>query len=284
MKKFLSWFFDKIKNLFFLLYKKSSSRKIHGALIDGTFYPLKYCPWEYQTISVLFLGKPAYKLVNRTKKELKGIEVNIFSGFKNLTKKAYCLLFCKFFIIVTNLNDKRILSIIPKIENFVMENDFFAIYLPLEKPLENLDLAFPVLSNTGNNRYIDNLKAGVKCLSIIFNTQWLYEIDYEDIKNTLAGAKFVYFGTGTAIGENRIKEATRKALGNLSESQNFGNAIYHVSGGDLNSIEINEGAEFFRKIINNKDEDILFGANKDFEDKDKVSVQLILSFREDTGQ
>ena len=125
----------------------------------------------------------------------------------------------------------------------------------------------------------DVLLQGVRGISDLVTVHGLINLDFADVKTVMQEKGVALMGTGSAIGEGRVEEATRMAINSpLLEDVSMSGArgvLINVTGSsNLTLSEINDAVS----IIQNEAHDeanIIFGAVIDEEMGDAVNVTLI---------
>lgn len=124
----------------------------------------------------------------------------------------------------------------------------------------------------------DVLRQGIQSITDIINSVGTINIDFADVKTALSIEGPAYMGIGESEGENKIFEATIKALSNPLTQSTIDNAkavIFNVKGGeDIGLDEINRSAETIAQRVN-PDANIIFGTDIDETLEDKVIVTIV---------
>lgn len=124
----------------------------------------------------------------------------------------------------------------------------------------------------------DVLRQAIQAITDIINSVGTINVDFADVKTVLSYEGFAYMGIGEATGENKIIDATIKALNNaITEKTIFGakGVIFNIKGSeDIGLDEINRSV----KIISDKvspDVNMIFGTDIDESLGDKVIVTVM---------
>ncbi len=124
----------------------------------------------------------------------------------------------------------------------------------------------------------DILRQAIQAITDIINSVGTINVDFADVKTVLSYEGFAYMGIGEATGENKIIDATIKALNNaITEKTIFGakGVIFNIKGSeDIGLDEINRSV----KIISDKvspDVNMIFGTDIDESLGDKVIVTVM---------
>ncbi len=122
------------------------------------------------------------------------------------------------------------------------------------------------------------LYLGVQGISDLIVKPWDINIDFADIRTVMADSGNTMLGIGYGAGENRAKEASRKAIENPLFETNLDGAkkvIFAVSGGaDLTPVEVQEAASVIEEILD-KDVNMIWGMSFDDSLEDEVKVTII---------
>ena len=123
----------------------------------------------------------------------------------------------------------------------------------------------------------NTLKQGIVGITDLLNTVGEINIDFADISTIISIRGLAYMGIGSAIGENALAAATRKAIDNPLTSVNINGAkgiIINIQGSkDLSLSEINSSVAIINDIVD-EDANIIFGTviNEDLGDEVIVTV------------
>ncbi|MGB9004729.1 MAG: cell division protein FtsZ [Candidatus Aminicenantales bacterium] len=125
----------------------------------------------------------------------------------------------------------------------------------------------------------DVLRQGVQGISDIITRPGLINRDFEDVRTIMKNMGMSYMGLGTATGENRVLEATQKAissplLADISIEGAQGVLINITGGRDLTLHEVNKASELIHRLAH-EEANIIFGAVIDETMKDAASVTVI---------
>ena len=123
----------------------------------------------------------------------------------------------------------------------------------------------------------NTLKQGIVGITDLLNTVGEINIDFADISTIISIRGLAYMGIGSAIGENALAAATRKAIDNPLTAININGAkgiIINIQGSkDLSLSEINSSVAIINDIVD-EDANIIFGTviNEDLGDEVIVTV------------
>ena len=123
----------------------------------------------------------------------------------------------------------------------------------------------------------NTLKQGIVGITDLLNTVGEINIDFADISTIISIRGLAYMGIGSAIGENALAAATRKAIDNPLTAVNINGAkgiIINIQGSkDLSLSEINSSVAIINDIVD-EDANIIFGTviNEDLGDEVIVTV------------
>ena len=124
----------------------------------------------------------------------------------------------------------------------------------------------------------DVLLQGVSGISDLITKPGIINLDFADVKTAMAGQGTALMGIGSASGENRAAEATRKAIASpLLEAKIEGatNVLLSVKGGaDMSLFEAQEASETIAQA-DGTDVDIIFGTTIDMEMEGDLVVTVI---------
>ncbi|MCM6766000.1 cell division protein FtsZ [Weissella paramesenteroides] len=124
----------------------------------------------------------------------------------------------------------------------------------------------------------DVLLQGVSGISDLITKPGIINLDFADVKTAMAGQGTALMGIGSASGENRAAEATRKAIASpLLEAKIEGatNVLLSVKGGaDMSLFEAQEASETIAQA-SGTDVDIIFGTTIDMEMEGDLVVTVI---------
>ena len=123
----------------------------------------------------------------------------------------------------------------------------------------------------------NTLKQGIVGITDLLNTVGEINIDFADISTIIGIKGLAYMGIGSAIGENALAAATRKAIDNPLTAVNINGAkgiIINIQGSkDLSLSEINSSVAIINDIVD-EEANIIFGTviNEDLGDEVIVTV------------
>ena len=125
----------------------------------------------------------------------------------------------------------------------------------------------------------DVLRQGVQGISDIITRPGLINRDFEDVRTIMKNMGMAYMGLGTASGENRVLEATQKAISSplLSDISIEGaqGVLINITGGrDLTLHEVNKASELIHRMAH-EEANIIFGTVIDEAMKDAAQVTVI---------
>ena len=124
----------------------------------------------------------------------------------------------------------------------------------------------------------DVLLQGVSGISDLITKPGIINLDFADVKTAMASQGTALMGIGSASGENRAAEATRKAIASpLLEAKIEGatNVLLSVKGGaDMSLFEAQEASETIAQA-SGTDVDIIFGTTIDMEMEGDLVVTVI---------
>ena len=133
----------------------------------------------------------------------------------------------------------------------------------------------------------DVLSDGVSGITDLITVPGLINLDFADVKTTMAGSGSALMGIGIESGENRAREAAEKAMDSpLLESSIDGakGVLINISGGnDMGLFEVNEAAETVSKAAH-PEANIIFGAVVDESLNDQMKVTVIATGFETRGR
>ena len=119
----------------------------------------------------------------------------------------------------------------------------------------------------------DVLRQGIQSITDLINSVGTINVDFADVRTALSCEGFAYMGIGEADEENKIIEATNKALNNPLTKSSIDGAkavIFNIIGLD----EINRSAEIISEKVS-PDANIIFGTIIDETLGDKVIVTVV---------
>ena len=143
-----------------------------------------------------------------------------------------------------------------------------------------------LLENTESNVSIlnafkmtdDILRQGIQSITDLINSVGTINVDFADVRTILGYSGFSYMGIGKSNAENKIEEATIKALNNpLTESGIDGakGVIFNIKGGEDIALEdINRSASLVGDRVS-PDANIIFGTVIDEDLGDEVIVTVV---------
>lgn len=125
----------------------------------------------------------------------------------------------------------------------------------------------------------DVLLQGVRGISDLVTVNGLINLDFADVKTVMKEKGVALMGTGSAIGESRVEEATRMAvnsplLDDISMTGARGVLINVTGSSNLTLTEINDAITVIQNQAHD-DANIIFGAVIDEEMSDAVNVTVI---------
>ncbi len=143
-----------------------------------------------------------------------------------------------------------------------------------------------LLANTDSNVSIlnafkmtdDILRQGIQSITDIINSVGTINVDFADVRTVLEYTGYSYMGIGRDNGENKIVEATMKALNNpLTETgiENAKGVIFNIKGSEDISLEdINKSVQLIGDKVS-PDANIIFGTVIDEDLGDEVIVTVV---------
>lgn len=125
----------------------------------------------------------------------------------------------------------------------------------------------------------DVLLQGVRGISDLVTVNGLINLDFADVKTIMQEKGVALMGTGSAVGEGRVEEATRMAISSpLLEEVSMAGArgvLINITGSsNLGLAEINDAVSIIQNEAH-EDANIIFGAVIDEEMGDAVNVTVI---------
>lgn len=124
----------------------------------------------------------------------------------------------------------------------------------------------------------DVLRQGVQGISDLITSPGFVNLDFADIKTVMSDQGSALMGIGAANGENRIVEATKKAISSPLLEVSIDGAkqvLLNITGGpDLSLFEANEAANVVSQATS-EDVNIIFGTSMDDNLGDEVRVTVI---------
>ena len=124
----------------------------------------------------------------------------------------------------------------------------------------------------------DVLRQGVQGISDLITSPGFGNLDFADIKTVMSDQGSALMGIGAANGENRIVEATKKAISSPLLEVSIDGAkqvLLNITGGpDLSLFEANESANVVSQATS-EDVNIIFGTSMDENLGDEVRVTVI---------
>ena len=128
-------------------------------------------------------------------------------------------------------------------------------------------------------READNvLRQGVQGVTDLITNPGMINLDFADVKTVMANKGDALMGIGVATGEDRVMEATRKAIYSpLLETTIEGaeNVLLNVTGGmDMSLTEAQDASEIVISAAGN-DVNILLGTSLDPNMKDEIRVTVV---------
>ena len=122
------------------------------------------------------------------------------------------------------------------------------------------------------------LRQGVQGISDLITSPGYVNLDFADVKTVMQNQGSALMGIGSANGENRTEEATKKAISSpLLETSIDGaeQVLLNITGGpDLSLFEAQAASQIVTEAAND-DVNIIFGTSIDEELKDGVRVTVI---------
>lgn len=143
-----------------------------------------------------------------------------------------------------------------------------------------------LLKNTENNISIldafkltdDVLRQAIEAITDLIYSVGTINVDFADVKTVLSYEGLSYMGIGEAEGNNKIEEATKRALANPLTTSKIDGAqgvIFNIKGSeDIGLDDINRSAEMVAAKIN-PEANVIFGTVIDEDLEDKVVVTVV---------
>lgn len=124
----------------------------------------------------------------------------------------------------------------------------------------------------------DVLRQGVQGISDLITSPGFVNLDFADVKTVMSNQGAALMGVGTANGENRISEATKKAISSPLLEVSIDGAkqvLLNITGGpDLSLFEAQEASQIVSDAATS-DVNIIFGTSIDESLGDEVKVTVI---------
>ena len=124
----------------------------------------------------------------------------------------------------------------------------------------------------------DVLRQGVQSISDLITSPGFVNLDFADVKTVMSDQGSALMGIGTANGENRITEATKKAISSPLLELSIDGAkqvLLNITGGpDLSLFEAQDAAQIVSEQATS-DVNIIFGTSIDDTLGDQVKVTVI---------
>ncbi len=123
----------------------------------------------------------------------------------------------------------------------------------------------------------DVLRQGVQGISDTITKVAMINLDFADVRSTMANTGTALMGVGYGKGENRAVTAAKAAISSplLETSMEGARAILiNISGENLTLLEAQAAADFIYEAAGN-DADVIFGAINDPDAKDEIKVTVI---------
>ncbi|MQS74946.1 cell division protein FtsZ [Companilactobacillus halodurans] len=124
----------------------------------------------------------------------------------------------------------------------------------------------------------DVLRQGVQSISDLITSPGFVNLDFADVKTVMSDQGSALMGIGTANGENRITEATKKAISSPLLEVSIDGAkqvLLNITGGpDLSLFEAQDAAQIVSEQATS-DVNIIFGTSIDDTLGDQVKVTVI---------
>lgn len=143
-----------------------------------------------------------------------------------------------------------------------------------------------LLENTENNVSIINafkltddiLRQAIESITDLICSVGTINVDFADIKTVLSYEGYSYMGIGESEGDNKIEQATLRALSNpltINQIDGAKGVIFNIKGGeDIGLDDINRSAEIISQKVD-VDANIIFGTEIDPELEKKVVVTIV---------
>ena len=143
-----------------------------------------------------------------------------------------------------------------------------------------------LLANTENNVSIINafkltddiLRQAIESITDLIFSVGTINVDFADVRTVLSYEGYSYMGIGEADGDNKIEQATERALSNpltINQIDGAEGVIFNIRGGeDIGLDDINRSAEIISQRVN-EDANIIFGTVIDPDLDKKVVVTIV---------
>lgn len=123
----------------------------------------------------------------------------------------------------------------------------------------------------------DILRQGVQGISDTIAKPGIINLDFADVRTTMAGTGTALMGVGIAKGENRAVSAAKAAISSplleLSIEGAMG-ILMNISGSNLTLLEAQEAADFIYASAGTE-ADVMFGAFNEENDTDEIKITVI---------
>lgn len=124
----------------------------------------------------------------------------------------------------------------------------------------------------------DILRQGVQSISVLISKPTLVNLDFADVRTTMANAGQAFMGLGKGTGDDRAMDAAKAALRspllNLSVEGAKSMLVNVTGSADISLIEINEAINMITDMVD-PEANIIFGADIDETLQDTVQVTII---------
>lgn len=131
------------------------------------------------------------------------------------------------------------------------------------------------------------LRQGVQGISDLITSPGYVNVDFADVKTTMANQGSALMGIGSATGENRIVEATKKAISSPLLDVSIDGAtqvlMNFTGGSDLGLLEVQEASQIVQDAASNN-LNVIFGTSINEELQDEVIVTVIATGIDDNNK
>ncbi len=128
------------------------------------------------------------------------------------------------------------------------------------------------------------LQQAVQGITDLINLPALINLDFADVQTVMTDKGIAHIGIGTARGDDKALEAVKQAITSpLLETTIAGasHVIINVSG-DISLIDANEAASYVQEQVG-EEANVIFGAMYDASNSDEVSITVIATGLQESG-
>ena len=132
----------------------------------------------------------------------------------------------------------------------------------------------------------DILRQGVQGISDTISKPGIINLDFADVRSTMANKGTALMGVGVAKGENRAVAAAKAAVSSpLLElsMQGATGILMNISGANLTLLEAQEAADFIYDAAGTE-ADVMFGAFNEDNENDEIKITVIATGFQDVQQ